>query len=87
MWLTCEAAVIRRRKDTPERRARLKEIDLTNITGRSEEVEVLRVPHPNALTADASCRGSRQTAQLMLGHVQGAEQGEQGSVAAIALGH
>ena len=74
MWLTCEAAVIRRRKDTPDRRARLKDIDLTNIARWSEEVEVLRVPHPNALTVDTSHREPRQTARLILEHVQGAEQ-------------
>ena len=74
VWLTCEAAVIRRRKDTPERRARLKDIDLTNIRRWSEEVEVLRVPHPNALTVDTSHREPRQTARLILGHVQGTGQ-------------
>jgi adenylylsulfate kinase-like enzyme len=74
VWLTCEAAVIRRRKNTPDRKARLKDIDLTNITRWSEEVEVLRVPHPNALTVDTSYREPRQTAQLILEHVQGADQ-------------
>jgi predicted kinase len=70
VWLTCEAEVIRRRKDTPARRARLKDIDLTNIRKWSEEVEVLRVPHPNALTVDTSRRSPRQTARLILRHVQ-----------------
>ena len=72
VWLTCEAAVIRRRKNTPDRRARLKDIDLTNIPRWSEEFEVLRVPHPNALTVDTSYREPRQTARLILEHVQGA---------------
>lgn len=74
VWLTCEAEVIRRRKDTPERRARLKDIDLTNIPRWTEEFEVLRVPHPNALTVDTSYREPRQTAQLILEHVRGAGQ-------------
>lgn len=74
VWLTCEAAVIRRRKDTPDRRARLKDIDLTNIRRWSEEVEVLRVPHPNALTLDTSRREPRQTARLILEHVRRATQ-------------
>jgi len=74
VWLTCEAAVIRQRKNTPDRRARLKDIDLTNISRWSEEVEVLRVPHPNALTVDTSYREPRQTAQLILEHVRGADQ-------------
>ena len=74
VWLTCEAAVIRRRKATPDRKARLKDIDLTNIRRWSEEVEVLRVPHPNALTVDTSYREPRQTAQLILEHVRGVAQ-------------
>ncbi len=73
VWLTCEAEVIRRRKDTPDRRARLKDIDLTNIARWSEEVEVFRVPHPNALTVDTSYREPQQTARLILEHVQGAD--------------
>jgi hypothetical protein len=73
VWLTCEAAVIRRRKDTPDRRARLKDIDLSNISRWSEEVEVLRVPHPNALTLDTSQREPRETARLILEHVQRAD--------------
>lgn len=75
VWLTCEAAVIRQRKDTPDRRARLKDIDLTNISKWSEEVEVLRVPHPNALTLDTSHSEPRQTARLILEHVQGIQSG------------
>ena len=75
VWLTCEAAVIRRRKNTPDRKARLKDIDLTNITKWTEEVEVLRVPHPNALTVDTSHREPRQTAQLILEHVRGGRAG------------
>ena len=72
VWLTCEAAVIRRRKNTPDRRARLKDIDLTNIRRWSEEVEVLRVPHPNALTLDTSHSEPWQTAQRILEHVRAA---------------
>ncbi len=74
VWLTCEAAVIRGRKDTPDRRARLKDIDLTNIRRWSEEVEVLKVPHPNALTLDTSYCQPTQTAQRILEHVQRADQ-------------
>jgi hypothetical protein len=74
VWLTCGAAVIRRRKNTPDRRARLKDIDLTNIRRWSEEVEVLRVPHPNALTLDTSHREPRETARLILRHVRTAAQ-------------
>ena len=74
VWLTCDAEMIRRRKDTPERRARLKDIDLTTISWWLHEFEVLRVEHPNALTLDTSRREPQQTAQLILEHVQSAGQ-------------
>jgi len=32
VWLTCEATMLRQRKDTLERRARLKDIDVTTIS-------------------------------------------------------
>ena len=70
VWLACDdAAVLRRRKNTPDRRARLKDIDLTNIRRWLEEFEVLRVPHPNALALDTSRRDPAETARLILGHV------------------
>ena len=73
IWLTCEAEMIRQRKDTPERRARRKDIDLTTIAWYLQEFEVLRVPHPNALTLDTSHCGPEQTAQRILEHVQGTD--------------
>lgn len=76
VWLTCNAETIRRRKDTPERRARLKDIDLTNISKWVEEFEVLRVQHPNALTLDTSRSEPWETAQRILEHVEGAGQGD-----------
>jgi adenylylsulfate kinase-like enzyme len=76
VWLTCEAAMLRQRRDTPERRARLKEIDVTTIAWYLEAFEVLRVPHPNALTLDTSHCGPEHTAQRILEHVQGTEHGD-----------
>ena len=73
VWLTCDAETIRQRKDMPDRRARLKDIDLTTISWWLQEFEVLRVPHPNALTLDTSHRAPRQTAQRILAHVQGVD--------------
>lgn len=73
VWLTCDAKVLRQRKNTPERRARLKDIDLTNISWYLEEFEVLRVPHPNALVLDTSHRAPTQTARRILSHVQGTD--------------
>src|SRR5215468_6558620 len=69
VWLTCDAEVIRQRKNTPERRARLKDIDLTTILWYLQEFEVLKAPHPNALTLDTSHCKPEQAAQRILEHV------------------
>jgi predicted kinase len=76
VWLTCDAEMIRQRKATPERRARLKDIDLTTISWWHREFEVLRVPHPNALTLDTSHCEPGQTAQRILDHVKATEHGQ-----------
>ena len=76
VWLTCEATMLRQRKDTPERRARLKDSDVTTIAWWLQEFEVLRVPHPNALTLDTSHCEPGQTALRILEHVQGTEHGD-----------
>ena len=73
VWLTCDAEMLRQRKDTPERRARLKDIDLTTISWWLQEFEVLKVQHPNALSLDSSHNGPVQMAKRILDHVQGAD--------------
>ena len=73
VWLTCDARMLRQRKNMPERRARLKDIDLTTISWWLQEFEVLRVQHPNALTLDTSHCGPGQTAKRILEHVRGTE--------------
>jgi shikimate kinase len=75
VWLTCDAETLRQRKNTPERRARLKDIDLTTISWYVREFEVLRVQHPNALTLDTSHCGPEQTAKRILEHVEGTGHG------------
>jgi hypothetical protein len=70
VWLTCDEEMIRQRKNTPERRARRKDSDLTNIAWYVHEFEVLRMPHPNALTLDTSRCGPKQTARRILEYVQ-----------------
>ena len=75
VWLTCDAEIIRQRKNMPERRARLKDIDLTTISWWLNEFEILKVPHPNALTLDTSHCEPEQTAQRILEHVQGIGRG------------
>ena len=72
VWLICDAETLRERKNTPERKARLKDIDLTNISWYVGEFEVLRVPHPNALILDTSHCAPSQTARRILDHVRGA---------------
>jgi 2-polyprenyl-3-methyl-5-hydroxy-6-metoxy-1,4-benzoquinol methylase len=69
VWLTCDAEKLRQRKNTPERRARLKEIDLTTIEWWLHEFGLLKVQHPNALTLDTSNCEPEQTAQRILEHI------------------
>ena len=70
VWLTCDAEMLRQRKNTPERKARLKDIDLTTISWWLQEFEVLKVPHPNALMLDTSHCEPSQTTHHILEHVQ-----------------
>jgi predicted kinase len=70
VWLTCEAAELRRRKNTPERKARFKDTDLTNIPRWVHEFEVYKVEHPNALTLDTTYSEPRRTARRILEHVR-----------------
>ena len=70
VWLTSDAATLRRRKDAPERRARLKDVDLTTIPWWLEKFEVLKVAHPNALTLDTARSTPQQIAKLILEHVR-----------------
>ncbi len=73
VWLTCDAKTLRERKDSPDRRARLKDIDVTNIARYLEDFEVLEVPHANALTLDTSEEGSEEIARRIIGHIQRAQ--------------
>lgn len=70
VWLTCDAAELRRRKNTPERRARFKDVDLSNISRWVHEFEVYKVEHPHALTLDTTRSEPRQTARRILEHVR-----------------
>lgn len=69
VWLTCEAEELRERKATPDRKVRLKDIDLSSIPRWLQEVEVLRVDHPNALTLDTTHRTPTGTAEAILQHI------------------
>jgi hypothetical protein len=70
VWLTCDPYVLRKRKNSPDRRERLKDIDLSNIHYWTMEFEVLKVPHPNALTLDTSHRPPSNTAATILDHIR-----------------
>jgi shikimate kinase len=69
VWLKCDPSELRKRKDTPDRRERLKEIDLGNIDWWLTEYKELPVQHPNALVLDTTRRSPAQNAQLILQHV------------------
>jgi hypothetical protein len=69
VWLTCDADTIRRRKDSPDRRARRKDIDLRSVDWYVEEFKVFRIDHPNALTLDTAVSSAEETAQRILEHV------------------
>ena len=70
VWLTCDAKVIRKRKASPDRKARLKDIDLSNISRWVNEFEVLKIDHPNSLELDTSHQAAKETARRILTHVQ-----------------
>jgi hypothetical protein len=70
VWLTCSASEIRKRKNSPDRRQRLKDTDLSNIKFWTGEFQELRSRHPNALTLDTSHRHPTETAALILSHIE-----------------
>lgn len=69
VWLTCDAKKIRQRKATPERKARLKDIDLSNISRWVNEFDVLKMANPNGLTLDTSDSSPEVNARRILDHV------------------
>ena len=74
VWLTCGAQHLRQRKNSDQRRARFKDIDLSTIDAEVNQFELLRVPHPNALSLDTSLREPGETARRILDHVRSRQQ-------------
>ena len=70
VWLTCSPEVLRERKDSLDRRERFKDTDFTNITRYVDDFEVLKLPHPNALTLDTSEEWCESLALRIIKHVQ-----------------
>ncbi len=70
VWLTCDAEMLRQRKNTTTRQIRLKETDTTNIAWWLEEFKLLKIDHPNALSLDTTHRQPAQTAERILRHVE-----------------
>lgn len=68
--LTCDAAALRARKDSPDRRARLKDIDVTNIERYVETFELLPVEHPDAFTLDTTEGSPEEAALSILEHIR-----------------
>ena len=70
VWLTCDATTIRQRKDNPDRKARFKDTDLTNIDYWVNDFEVLMTDDPNGLVVDTTNSSPNKTARTILTHVR-----------------
>jgi shikimate kinase len=69
VWLKCNVSELRRRKDTPQRRRMLKEIDVSTIPYWTKEFRELDIEHPNRLVIDNTDLKPAQTAKLILDHI------------------
>ncbi|MFC1452264.1 hypothetical protein ACFLSJ_02845 [Verrucomicrobiota bacterium] len=70
VWLTCNEDKIRERKVRPDRRARFKDTDVSNVARISRDVKMFEPRHPNALTVDTSEGDCGQTARRIIAHIQ-----------------
>ena len=70
VWLKCKPAELRRRKDTPQRRRMMKEVELSNIRFWTREFRELDVLHPNRLVIDNTDLKPAHTAKLILDHTE-----------------
>lgn len=70
VWVTCDVVEIRKRKNRPDRRERLKDVDLTNIRFWTEEFEQLAIKHPNELRFDTTRSKPDETAKKILAHAR-----------------
>ena len=74
IWLTCSPEVLRERKDSPDRRKRFKDTDVTNITKYVKDFEVLKLSHSNGLTLDTSEEDPEKLAVRIIKHIQTSQQ-------------
>ena len=65
-----QADEIRNRKNRPDRRERLKDIDLANIRYWFEEFKLLAVEHPNELRLDTTKSKPDETAKKIVAHAR-----------------
>src|SRR3954454_4526188 len=70
VWLTCDASELKKRKATPQRKKMRKEIELSNINFWTQEFRQLDVQHPNRLDIDNTRLKPRQTAEVILDHIE-----------------
>jgi shikimate kinase len=70
VFLSCDAAEIRRRKRNADRRERLKDTDISNITYYTEEFRGLSLSHQHALYIDTTNSPQTQTAKQILKHTR-----------------
>jgi len=68
--ILCSAQEMRKRRNTPDRRKRFKQIDLSKIEWLLKHHEVLHIKHPNLLTLDVSDFTAEQSAKKILAHVK-----------------
>jgi hypothetical protein len=68
VWLTCSTTALKKRKNTPQRRRMMKEIELKNIPFWTKEFKELELMHPNKLMIDNTRLKPAQTAKLILDH-------------------
>jgi hypothetical protein len=70
VWLKCKPSELRHRKNTPQRRRMMKEIEISNIPYWTKEFRELDLPHPNRLVIDNTYLKPAQTAKLILDHIE-----------------
>lgn len=74
VWLTCARDEIVRRKGSPDRRARLKDVDTNNVRRWLERFTLLRVEHPNGLEIDTTSLPASGVARAIVDHMARAGQ-------------
>ena len=70
VWVTCDVAELRKRKNRPDRSERMKDVDLTNIPFWTEEFEQLAIKHSHELHLDTTRSKPDETARRIVAHAR-----------------